>query len=191
MQPPFRRIVTGHNAAGQSIILSDGAPPAEFSIQSLPGLVFAEIWRTSASPACIDNGDDPTIGPLQLHPTTGGSVIRVLDIPPDAGLQQGSHSSAEHFAEMGAAAAATSHSQSANPFMHRTETVDYGILLSGEIWLVLDEGETRLQSGDIVIQRGTNHAWSNRTDKTARMLFILLDGRFAPGVAVHQAEAST
>jgi uncharacterized cupin superfamily protein len=67
--------------------------------------------------------------------------------------------------------------------MHRTETIDYGILLAGEIWLVLDEGETKLAPGDIVIQRGTNHAWSNRTTEPARMLFILLDGKFAEGIA--------
>ena len=63
--------------------------------------------------------------------------------------------------------------------MHRTETVDYGILLSGEVWLVVDEGETRLAPGDVVVQRGTNHAWSNRTEETARMAFVLVDGRFA------------
>jgi quercetin dioxygenase-like cupin family protein len=67
--------------------------------------------------------------------------------------------------------------------MHRTETIDYGILLSGELWLVLDEDETRLSPGDIVIQRGANHAWSNRTNETARMLFILLDGKFTEGIA--------
>ena len=63
--------------------------------------------------------------------------------------------------------------------MHRTETVDYGILLSGEVWLVVDEGETRLAPGDVVVQRGTNHAWSNRAEETARMAFVLVDGRFA------------
>ena len=67
--------------------------------------------------------------------------------------------------------------------MHRTETIDYGILLAGELWLVLDEGETKLTPGDVVIQRGTNHAWSNRTNETARMVFILLDGKFAEGIA--------
>jgi quercetin dioxygenase-like cupin family protein len=60
--------------------------------------------------------------------------------------------------------------------MHRTDTVDYGIVLAGEVWLVVDEGETRLSPGDVVIQRGTNHAWSNRTDAVARMAFVLLDG---------------
>ena len=65
--------------------------------------------------------------------------------------------------------------------MHRTETVDYGIVLSGKLWLVLDEGEVELGPGDIVVQRGTNHAWSNRTEETARMVFVLLDGSFEQG----------
>ena len=62
--------------------------------------------------------------------------------------------------------------------MHRTETLDYGIVLEGEIYLVLDDSETLLKPGDVVIQRGTNHAWSNRSDRVCRMAFILLDGRF-------------
>jgi hypothetical protein len=183
MHPPYRRIVTGHNAAGKAVIVSDGAAPAEFPIQSLPGLVFSEVWRTKESPARIDNDADPTAGPLQLNPPANGSVIRVIDIPPDAMIKQSGHSAADHLAEMGAPQAATAPAQTDGPVMHRTETVDYGILLSGEIWLVLDEGETRLNPGDIVIQRGTNHAWSNRSEQTARMVFILLDGRFSPEIA--------
>jgi quercetin dioxygenase-like cupin family protein len=67
--------------------------------------------------------------------------------------------------------------------MHRTETVDYGILIEGELWLILDEDEVKLAPGDVVVQRGTNHGWSNRTDKSARIAFILLDGTFADSVA--------
>lgn len=63
--------------------------------------------------------------------------------------------------------------------MHRTETLDYGIVTEGEVWLVLDDGEVHLKRGDIVVQRGTNHAWSNRSEQMARMVFILLDGRYA------------
>ncbi|MNP61650.1 Cupin domain protein [compost metagenome] len=64
--------------------------------------------------------------------------------------------------------------------MHRTETLDYGLVTEGEVWLVLDGEEVHLKRGDIVVQRGTNHAWSNRTENMARMVFILLDGRYAP-----------
>jgi hypothetical protein len=179
-----RRIVTGHNATGRAVIAMDGVPPNIIPLKAVPGTVFHEIWNTNASPAPIDNGDDPTFRPLQLHPTPQGSIIRIVDIPPDS-IQNSvsAEDIAAGFAQIGAAGAATHKAGAPHKLIHRTETIDYGILLAGEIWLVLDEGETKLSPGDIVIQRGTNHAWSNRTNEPARMLFILLDGKFAEGIA--------
>jgi len=89
-----------------------------------------------------------------------------------------------HFAEIGAASA-SSHggAGSRHPYMHRTETIDYGIVLEGEITLVLDEGETVVRAGDIVIQRGTNHGWANRSGRNCRIAFILIDGKFDPEIA--------
>lgn len=180
--PNPRRIVTGHNEQGKAVIAMDGAPSQTIELKAVPGTIFYEIWNTNASPAPLDNGADPTLRPLQLHPTPQGSIIRVVDIPPDAVQNQLTDADiAAGFAQIGAAHAATHKSDAPHKLMHRTETIDYGILLAGEIWLVLDEGETKLNPGDIVIQRGTNHAWSNRTDETARMLFVLLDGEFAAG----------
>jgi hypothetical protein len=177
----FRRIVTGHDPRGRAIIASNAAPPAVFAIKSVPGLVFTEVWRTADSPARIDNGPDPTLVALNLLPAPSGSLIRVLDIPPGGVHETDGGAAADSFAEMGA-----SHTLSAgnasHPFMHRTETVDYGILLSGEIWLIVDEGEVKLNPGDIAIQRGTSHAWSNRSDRPARLIFILLGGKFADGI---------
>ena len=83
------------------------------------------------------------------------------------------------FAEIGQAHAGTGNTESRHKLMHRTQTLDYGIVTEGEVWLVLDEEEVHLKRGDVVVQRGTNHAWSNRTDAMARMVFILLDGRYA------------
>ena len=182
--PLVRRIVTGHNPQGNAVIASDGAPPKIIELTAVPGTVFYELWNTNASPAPIDNGDDPTLRPLQLHPTSQGSIIRFVDIPPDTIQDNISPEDiAAGFAQIGAASATTHNSDSPHKLMHRTETIDYGILLSGELWLVLDEGETKLTPGDVVIQRGTNHAWSNRTNEMARMVFILLDGKFADELA--------
>ncbi|VWC89357.1 cupin 2 domain-containing protein [Burkholderia lata] len=178
MNSPVRRVVTGHDGHGNAIIVSDGAPAAVFPLQALPGLVFSEIWRTVGMPVPIDNGGDPTVGPLRLAPNRSGSVIRVVDMPPDP--DHATFKADELFSEIAAASASTSTGKPADTLMHRTETVDYGIVIEGEIWLVVDEGETLLKPGDIVVQRGTNHAWSNRSDRNARMVFILLDGRFAP-----------
>lgn len=182
MTAKFRRIVTGHDAQGRAIIASCEPPPAEFAIKSVPGLVFNEVWRTPDSPVVIDNGADPTLVPLSLLPAPRGSVIRVLEIPPGNVHEHDSQAAAASFDEIGAGHVLTS-GKSTHAHMHRTETVDYGILIEGEIWLVVDDGEVKLNPGDICIQRGTNHAWSNRSDKPARLVFILLGGRFAEGIA--------
>ncbi|MFN0111837.1 MAG: cupin domain-containing protein [Blastocatellia bacterium] len=182
--PAIRRIVTGHNEQGKAVIASEGAPPKIIELKAVPGMVFYEIWNTNTSPVPIDNSDDPTLRPLQLHPTPNGSIIRFVDFPPDT-IQNivSAEDIAAGFAQIGAANATTHNSDSPHKLMHRTETIDYGILLSGELWLVVDEGETKLNVGDVVIQRGTNHAWSNRSNEPARMVFILLDGKFAEGIA--------
>ena len=187
MSANFRRIVTGHDQQGQAIITSDMTPPAVFAIKSVPGLTFTEVWRTADSPARIDNGPDPTLVPLNLLPAPRGSVIRVLDIPPGGVHETDGSAAADSFAEIGASHTLTAGrtpaaGKASHPFMHRTETVDYGILLSGEIWLIVDQGEVKLNPGDIAIQRGTSHAWSNRSDRPARLVFILLGGKFADGV---------
>jgi hypothetical protein len=175
---PVRRIVTGHDPSGRAVIASDGPPPIVFALEAVPGTVFHEIWATDSIPARIDNGADPTVGELRLAPPRGGTRIRVVDIPPDTVQNAISlEDAAAAFAEIGASDA---HGlEGPHALMHRTESVDYGIVLAGEVWLVVDDGETRLQPGDVVVQRGTNHAWSNRTENTARMAFMLVDGAFA------------
>ncbi len=88
-----------------------------------------------------------------------------------------------HFAEIGAGHASTAGDANArHPFMHRTESIDYGIVLEGGITLILDEDETPVKAGDIVIQRGTNHGWANRSGSNCRIAFILIDGKFAAGL---------
>ncbi len=174
--PPVRRVVTGHDGDGRAVIAVDGASPS-IAIESVPGTVFHELWSTSSVPAEIDNCPDPAVGPLQLAPPAGGTRIRIVDVPPDTVQNTiAPEAAAAAFDAIGATHAHTLDGPHA--LMHRTETVDYGILLSGEIWLVVDDGEARLLPGDVVVQRGTNHAWSNRTDETARMAFVLVDGHF-------------
>src|SRR5690606_17173956 len=123
---------------------------------------------------------------IQLAPPKNGTRIRVLEVPPeDPSIAKLTPEQARaHFAEVGAADAAShSGSGSKHAFMHRTETIDYGIVLEGEITLILDEGETVARAGDIVIQRGTNHGWANRSGKNCRIAFILIDGKFEPELA--------
>ena len=179
--PEFKRVVTGHNAQGQAIVAISGPTPNVFPLLAVPGTVFHELWNSSTSPALLDNASDPSSKPLQLSPGPLGSVIRVVDIPPDSVQNQISdENAAAVFAEIGESHAGTGQANARHKLMHRTETLDYGIVTEGEVWLVLDEEEVQLKRGDVVVQRGTNHAWSNRTEAMARMVFILLDGRFAP-----------
>lgn len=182
--PGFKRVVTGHDAQGQAVVASSGPTPNNFPLKAVPGTVFYEVWNSSASPALLDNGDDPTNQPLQLSPMPLGSVIRVVDIPPDSVQNQVSaEDAAAVFAEIGQVHAGTGQTDSKHKLMHRTETLDYGVVTEGEVWLVLDGEDVHLKRGDIVVQRGTNHAWSNRTEQMARMVFILLDGQYAADLA--------
>jgi len=152
-----RRIVTGHDKSGKSIVLSDGRPPHGMEIAER-GVAFFEIWSTNASPAPVAATEaEPTDRPIELAPKPDGTVIRILDFLP--GFSQ--------------------KNSGAPPFMHRTETVDYGIVLEGEIFLLLDDSEAHLKAGDVVVQRGTDHAWENRSGKLARVAFVLVDGAFS------------
>jgi len=179
---PFRRIVTGHNAKGEAIFLEDGPPPRVARIGEEFGPWFYEVWNTRETPARIlPDGCEPPEDGISLAPPLNGTRIRVLDIPPeDPRLATLTPEEArEHFAMVGAGDA-SSHGdkQSRHAFMHRTETVDYGIVLEGEITLILDVGETVVKAGDIVIQQGTNHGWANRSDRNCRIAFILIDGEY-------------
>lgn len=181
-EAPTRRIVTGHNAQGQAIILEDGPVPRLQRIGGETGPLFHEVWNTTATPAPIDAASgEPHEDGIKLAPPKGGTRIRVLDIPPDSDeLEEMTPEKARaHFEEIGAGDASSfSGEGSRHAHMHRTETIDYGIVLDGEIVLIMDEGETTVRAGDIVIQRGTNHGWANRTDRNCRIAFILIDGEF-------------
>ncbi len=171
--------MTGHDAQGKAIITSDGEPPDCFE-SKIKGTFFSEIWNTKASPAPVSNGPDPTLGQRKMSPHANGSVIRIVQIAPEREVEFGSDPAAlrAHFAELGSEEAATYDSNAPHPLMHRTESIDYGIVLEGEVTLILDDSETVLKAGDVVVQRGTNHAWSNRGDRPCRIAFILLDGRY-------------
>ena len=185
MSKTFRRIVTGHNAAGRAIIQSD-APPERVKVLAGDGPTFYEVWNTRQTPVLIDRASgEPSEDKLTLAPPAGGTRIRVLDIPPETEQMQkiDPAKAREHFAEIGAADASThTGAASRHPYMHRTESIDYGIVLEGEITLLVDEGETTVRAGDVVIQRGTNHGWANRSGKNCRIAFILIDGKFTDGL---------
>jgi quercetin dioxygenase-like cupin family protein len=147
-----RRIVTGHDASGKSVVLSDAPTPKTLDIGTA---AFHEIWITDETPAPIEASQpEPTDRPVRTPPPANGVMVRVTEMAPGAEAP-----------------------------MHRTETVDVGVVLEGETWLLLDDGsETLVRQGDAVVQRGTNHSWANRSDKPVRMVFVMIDGAIADDV---------
>jgi mannose-6-phosphate isomerase-like protein (cupin superfamily) len=187
---PITRVVTGHSRDGRSLLTQVGPLPTVVELTAIPGTVFHEVWSTAESPARVANEDDPTLGPLLLPPPPGGTRIRFVDIPPDTEefLTSGAGRMGEMFEQIGDKGASTVKENSPHPLMHRTESIDYGIVIEGEITLVLDDGEVPLKTGAVVIQRGTNHAWANRSGKMCRMLFVLVSGAYEPALAASLAE---
>jgi len=183
-QGRIRRVVTGHDENGKSIVVSDECAPAVRTSPARPGHFSTEIWRTGGAPAPIGNEPDPTTGARQLKPPKYGTVIRVSEMPPESEAVRNFDTAAAKkiFESMGQVEASTYKEGGRHPLMHRTETIDYGIVLSGELTLVLDDSEVHLRAGDIVVQRGTNHAWSNRSGQPCIIAFILVDGKFEAGL---------
>lgn len=177
-----RRIVTGHDAQGRSIVQEDGPPARVATLGGDSGTTFHEVWNTRAAPAPIDRASgEPDEPGISLLPPAGGTRIRILDIPPDDGSVAALPRAAVRalFEAIGAGHALAENPP--HPLMHRTETIDYGIVLEGELVLILDDSETIVRAGDIVVQRGTSHAWANRSGSNARIAFVLVDGKFEEG----------
>jgi naringenin degradation protein FdeH len=170
---PVRRVVTGHDSSGRSVIQSNG--PVSPSPQ-LPTDVA--LWVTDKSPASNAGRANPTQGAAALEPPANGSVFRFVMFPPSSAFAGMSAEEVERlmagiFEQLGATH--TRVDTKRGPGMHRTKTTDYVILLSGEITLMLDDGEVDLKPFDVVVQRGTNHAWVNRGSTPALLAAILID----------------
>lgn len=182
MPVQFRRIVTGHDDQGRSIVV-DAGPPSKI-LQIGGGVTFFEVWNTAASPAPVmGEFEEPVPADIVLSPPKNGTRLRVIDFPPVTRDPTPEEARAAFGAFGGAHSLDAGGAGKRHPMMHRTETVDYGIVLAGEITMLMDEGEVVAHAGDIVIQRGTNHAWVNRSGAPCRIAFILIDGRFEGGLA--------
>jgi hypothetical protein len=174
--PPLRRprrIVTGHNEKGESIFVSDGLAPNLLQPGDAPNLGLFNLWVVPSFPADY-SGNTDTAGAdekITLSPPTGGAVFRIVELPPDS--QRRWDKQREVFKAYGNPEA-LAHDKSRHPGFHKTESIDFAVVLEGEVWALMDVGEALMRSGDTLIQRGTNHAWSNRTNTPVRIAFILL-----------------
>jgi quercetin dioxygenase-like cupin family protein len=167
----IRRIVTGHDPRGRSVIVSDGPSPHVLTLPGRTDFALTNLWVTDRAPASNAGNADAAARPVVLEPPRSGAIFRVVEFPPDQA--PGGFDRKAAFAAMGADHAMDP-SASRHPGMHKTDTVDFALVLSGEIWALLDEGETLMRAGDTLVQRGTNHAWSNRSDQPCLVAFILV-----------------
>jgi len=151
-----RRVVTGHDRSGKSVVLSDGPPPQHHPMHGAEvGADFFEIWNsTRPVPLLSAQESEPNERAFTIMPVSG-HLLRIIEIyPPSQGGKR--------------------------TVMHRTRTVDYVVVIKGEIVLVLDDSEVTLRAGDVLVQRGTDHAWENRSSQPARMAFFHIDAQFDP-----------
>lgn len=173
MSKQIRRVVTGHNAAGKSIFLIDAPTPHVFQ-RTKGSAIVHELWETASTPADNRGSADAIARGHRLPPPQHGSVFRVIEYPPDSD-RLGAIAREQTMPDDSGRAEATDHNNPRHAGFHKTATIDYAIVLSGEIYAMMDEGEVLLKAGDVLIQRGTNHAWSNRTHETAVVAFVLID----------------
>ena len=169
-----RRVLTGHDAEGRSTIIADGFAGNVKEIPGIPGLALTDLWETAGAPATNEGRADAAARPVRLEPPPNGTIFRVVEFPPDAAWRERSDLK-DGFDAIGAGHAQDRGSRDA--MMHRTSTVDYAIVLRGEIHAVMEKGETLLRAGDVLVQRGTNHSWSVRGNEPALVAFILVSAK--------------
>ena len=167
----FRRVVTATNRQGKSYFLFDGTAGNAKEMTGMTGLYLTDLWETEGPRASNKDTADATIRPVHLEPPDGGTILRIVEFPPDKNWR-GKGEVSEAFTSIAAGHAPVA--GHGDPMMHITKTVDYIIVLKGEIYAVMDEGETLLKAGDILIQRGTNHSWHNRSDKPCIIAAVLV-----------------
>ena len=164
---PVRRVVTGHRG-GKAVVLFDSAAPNQ-KLRQASGLVSTLLWVTDETPADISGGQDRSLREIGVPPPVGGSIFRVVDFPPESSAR----SRDAILKEMGV----TDHGGARHAAMHRTRSIDYAIVLEGEIDMLLDDSEVHLTAGDVLVQQGTNHAWVNRGTTPCRVAFVLIDAK--------------
>lgn len=168
-----RRVVTGTTTSGSPVIVSDGQPPRSGVHTAIPGMVNTVVWHTQATADAA--ASDPTSALTSFVPAAGETVALIVTFPPDS-----------VYADAGFDPAAAATEQLAlipglaelfepdNPGVHTTPTVDYAVVLSGEIILDLGSEGATLRQGDVVVQNGTRHAWRNQTDAPATLFVVLI-----------------
>ena len=175
---PIKRFVTGHNAKGTSIVMIDDTAPNQIEIKGWPGLFVTELWVTGEMPIDDSRHVDQGVRPMRHDPTPSGTIFRIVEIPPES--EHSKIDTKAAFEAMGSHNKPTDKDMSKHATMHKTNSIDYLVVMSGEMWMVMEDGEVLLRQGDCIVQRGTNHAWVNKTDKPCVIAAVLVDAKQAP-----------
>jgi len=177
---PVRRIVTIDDDKGKSRAIQDGPLPDVRTDPARPGFAMTRIWVTDRTPARVAGVRETLNTPDRLEPPPGGSVCRIVVFPAEVGYLRkvGKKEVMAFYDSMGSPSASTFSAKAPHPYMQKTRTLDFCLVLDGEITLILDTQEVRLQAGDTVVQRGTNHAWSNRSSRPCVMAISSHDGAY-------------
>ena len=174
MASDIRRIVTGLDANNKAVVLFDSRMP----LAARPsGVASTNLWITDCYPPALSfTQDDPAKKPIDISPPDNGTVFRVVEFPPHDAVAEAKLEPDFLMKEIGDKAPARGVPVT-HPYMHRTRTLDYAVVLSGEIDMMLDETSLHLKPGDTVVQQATNHAWINRGKEPCRILFVLIDSK--------------
>jgi hypothetical protein len=165
---PVRRIITVDGKDGKSFALADGPVSDVLRDPARPGFQSARIWATDRTPAIALTAEQVEKLPGKIEPLAGGSLYRIVTVPPDvAWLHSLPATAAQDFFTAAGAAKAWGGQGTAHPYMQQTRTLDLCVVLEGDITLVLDTAELALSAGDTVVQRAARHAWSNRSTRPA------------------------
>ena len=173
-----RRIVTFNDAQGRSAKFANDRAPRAIDFSETKGMRASVLWATAETPLVDGSVSDPIPDLASCHPTPGGSVFMTLTVPPASVFESPEFNPERAMAEqLSVMPGIVERMEADAPGFHKTESVDYFILLSGELWLVLDRDEVKLSPGDVVIQNGTRHAWQNRSEEPATFAVVLLGMR--------------
>ena len=176
MDHQIRRVVTGHDEHGKAVVLSDG-PAGNVTFRKVGGFISTVLWAVDETPADISGTKDLADREVPLAPPANSTVLRIVDFPPATPERL---RDADMAREMGAGVHVPDRKTQPHPFMHRTRSLDYALIMSGEIDMLLDESSVHVKAGDVVIQQGTNHAWVNRSQEICRIAFIMIDAKEPP-----------
>jgi mannose-6-phosphate isomerase-like protein (cupin superfamily) len=177
----IRRVVTGRDADGKAVIVTDGPAPRSYDLAHVPGMSSVMLWASGPREPIRLDGSDPTPHVRSQIPKPGGTCFTIVRFPPDSVFRDPAFDPVAADAEQRVASPGIPDLfEPGNPGMHTTDSVDYGIVLEGEVWLELDDGRlTQLRQGDTVIQNGTRHAWRNLGDMPVTMAFVNVGARRA------------